>query len=311
MQASPAYALDDVAVFAKVAAVGSFTSAAQLLGLPKSNVSRAIARLEASLGQRLIVRTTRRMRLTDAGVRFADEAQRAITTLAEAAEGIRSLQVEPRGLLRVTAPVDLGRRVLASVCVAFQQRYQEVQVQALLTVRLVDLVDEGFDLALRSGTLVDSSMVARRLGTVRQCLFASPAWLAAHDIPQAPADLARVAWVHFRHRPGAATVRLTSPEGVVVEACVQGGLSCGDFTFLHAALVAGGGVGPLPVPLAAEDVLAGRLVPVLPRFAVSESPLWAVYPPQRTLPAKTRLFLEFLLDPIAQFMAPLPTADGP
>jgi DNA-binding transcriptional LysR family regulator len=209
------------------------------------------------------------------------------------------LHTEPRGLLRITAPVDLGQRVLASLCVAFQMQHPAVEIEAVLTDRMVHLLDEGFDLAIRTGELHDSSLVARRLATVRQGLFASPSWLASHRPIAQPADLADVPHVLFRHRPGAASLSLTSQRGTV-QVGVRGTLACGDFLFLRAALMADGGIGPLPLLLAADDVATGRLQRVLPEWWTAEASLWAVCPSTRHLPVRVRLFIEFLAERYAQ-----------
>lgn len=290
--------LDDVAVFVKVASTGGFSRAALALGLPKSSVSRAVARLEDSLGVRLIERTTRQMRLTHAGSDYFDQVQRALQGLDDAADSVRQLQTEPRGQLRVTAPVDLGQIVLAPLCVAFLRQHPGIDLEMVLTDRVVDLVDEGLDLAIRAGDLRDSSLVARRLGTSQLALFAGTRWLAQHSPPRHPDELRQLPAVLFRNRTGETALRLRGPQGMA-DAVLRGQLSCNNFLFLRAALIEGAGIGVLPTLVARDDVAAGRLQRLLPEWTLDEGPLWAVYPSTRHLPLKVRAFIDFLLDQLA------------
>lgn len=164
--------LNRIAVFARVVEAGSFTAAAAALGLRKSSVSRSVAALEAELGIRLLQRTTRKLSVTDAGRAYYDRARDALAGLDEARQAVSSLGAEPRGLVRVTAPVDLAGD-LAAVTSAFLRAHPDVRIEMLLTARYVDLVKEGFDLAVRAGALTDSSLLARKLGDADLGLFAS------------------------------------------------------------------------------------------------------------------------------------------
>ncbi|MCD6061002.1 MAG: Transcriptional regulator, LysR family, partial [Moraxellaceae bacterium] len=181
--------LNDVAVFEKVVSEGSLTAAASRLNQPKSSVSRALSRLEADLGVRLLQRTTRKLHLTEAGRLFFDRTKRVLGELREAEQAVTQLQEAPRGNLRITMPVELGMKFMGRVVAEFMQRHPEVSIEAELSGRMVDLVQEGFDLALRIGEFADSSLVARRLGNLSGRFYASPAYLARHGLPKKPEDL--------------------------------------------------------------------------------------------------------------------------
>jgi DNA-binding transcriptional LysR family regulator len=194
--------LNDVATFVRVADGGGFTAAANALGVPKSTVSRSLARLERVLGVRLVHRTTRALALTEAGRAYYDRVRGAVLGVAEATADVVDLGTEPRGSIRVTTPVDVGQVLLAEVVAGFVQRYPQVHFEVTLTSRIVDLVAEGFDLALRASELRDSSLVARRIGNTGMGLFASPAYLKRRGTPKAVADLASHEFIRFRSSRG-------------------------------------------------------------------------------------------------------------
>jgi DNA-binding transcriptional LysR family regulator len=176
--------LNHVAVFAEVVRAGSFTAAAASLGLPKSSVSRTVARLEDDLGVRLLHRTTRALGLTDAGRVYYERVQRALGALSEAASDAAGDTLEPRGLVRMTAPPDMGAMELVGMLARFRSDHPEITVEVALSGRFVDLVEEGFDLAIRGGRLDDSTLVARKIGTTDFALYAAPGYLARRGAPQ-------------------------------------------------------------------------------------------------------------------------------
>ncbi len=283
--------LNDVALFARVVESGSFTAAAASLGLPKSSVSRGVARLEAALGVRLLHRTTRRLRLSDAGRVYLDRASVALSGLDEARALVTDLGTEVRGTVRVTAAVDVGVRLLPPIVARFVALHPRVRVELSLTGRVVDLVEEGFDLAIRAGKLADSSLVARKLGVSRLGLFASTAYLGRRGAPRAVADLAAHDCVLFRTKGGRATWRLEGPEGDrAVE--VRGAITADEMSCVSEILHEGAGIGVLPPFLAKARP---GLVRVLPRHAMAAATLAIVSPPVRYEPACVGLLREALV----------------
>jgi DNA-binding transcriptional LysR family regulator len=287
--------LNEIAVFARVVELGSFTRAAEQLGVPRSTVSRAVARLEERLGVRLLQRSTRALRLTDAGVAYHERVAAALGLIEDAEGEVSHLQGAPRGTLRITAPYDVGAGFLAEIVARFTARYPEVRVDAVLTGRLVDLIAEGFDLAIRAGRLRDSSLMSRNLGSMESRLFAAPAYLAARGQPASPEALRDHDCVLFRPQNGKARWRLTGSAGAVLVE-VSGSIGADDFSFVRAAVCAGAGVGLLPWFLCVDDVAAGRLVRVLPRYEQTGVALYIVYPPTEHLPQRVAVFRDFLIE---------------
>src|SRR5258706_15126102 len=205
--------LNRIRLFVRVAEAGSFTAAARIVGLPKSSVSRGVAALERDLGVRLIQRTTRRLHLTEAGRAYYESVSRALSGVEEAAAAVSELQDAPSGPVRLTAPLDLGLWLLAPSVARFAERYREVRLDVALTQRVVDLVREGVDLALRAGKLADTGLVARPLGLVRAGLFASRRYLKRKGRPHSVRELAEHDCVLFRANGGRAGRDLVGPAG--------------------------------------------------------------------------------------------------
>lgn len=295
--------LNEVTTFVRVVETGSMHGAARLLGVPRSTVSRRVARLEEVLGVRLLKRTTRRMSLTEEGQRFYERVAPALEVIEGASSEAKESSGEPTGTLRVTAPVDFGHAVLGELVAAFLRRHPKVSVEVDLSNRYVDLVQEGFDVAVRAGPLQDSSLVARKLATVDLWLFASPAYLDERGAPGSPEDLARHDCVLFRPKRGAERWRLSrGDDEVTVE--VTGRVSTGDFAFLRTLVRGGAGVGYLPAFLAARDVDEGTLVRVLPPWTLGGSPVHVVTASGRHLPAKVKAFRDFLVEAMTPPPAP-------
>jgi DNA-binding transcriptional LysR family regulator len=280
---APPVDLNDVVALVQVVDAGSFTAAAAVLGLPKSAVSRRVARLEEALGVRLLQRTTRSLHLTDAGLAYHTRAAAALGALTEAKDVATEATGEPRGTVRLTAPVDMGGAVLASVLAGFSRAFPKVNVDVELTGRLVDLVAEGFDLAIRAGQLRDSSLVARRLAEAHMVLFASPEY-----------DLAKHACVLFRSKQGEAKWTLEGPRGKE-SVVVRGSITGDDFSFVRSVAAEGGGIALAPVPGTAADFAAGRLVAVLTDHHGPSSPVNLVYPSARFLPQRVAVLRDYLL----------------
>ncbi len=279
--------LNHLPLFVTVAETGSMSDTARRLGLPKSSVSRGVAALEAALGVQLFHRTTRKVTLTTAGAAFLERAQRALLLVREATQALPEQEAEPSGVLRLTAPVDLGLTVLPELAAQFTARYPGVRLEVRLSNREEDLVAEGFDLALRvAKRLRDSSLVARRLGSLELRLYASPGYLARRGAPRGVDELAGHAWLGLkglRALDGA-------PEPVLV---------ADDLSFLLQAARAGMGVAALPSFLAQPEVSAGRLARVLPRWATLAGALWLVHPKTAHPPRKVTAFRDFLLEALA------------
>ena len=286
--------LDLLSTFEAVARTASFSAAARELGTPKSTVSRAVARLEADLGVPLLYRTTRHVSLSAAGTALYDRITPLLSSLRSALSEMPEREEEPSGSLRVTAPVDLGALFLVEVVTRFTARHPAVSVDLHLTGRMVDLVAEGFDVALRvAPRLQDSSLVARRAATFTVQIYASPVYLARRGTPRSEAELDGHDWVLFRTGPQrlkvAAPVGWSSGGG-------QGRIICDDLLFVRDALLAGAGLGTLPTFLAAPEVASGRLVRVLPRFERPAGTLHVVTPAARQQPRKVVAFREMVLE---------------
>ncbi|PPK62369.1 LysR family transcriptional regulator [Actinokineospora auranticolor] len=279
--------LGDVAVFVRVVEAGSFSAAARALWMPKSSVSRRVARLENRLGVRLLHRTTRSLSLTDAGRAYHARVSVALSELDSAAGAAADSREAPRGLVRLAARPDVGAEVLPELVAAFLTRHPEMRVEVVLSTS-VDLVEGGFDLALRAG---EGGSGSTRLQDARFRLFASPVYLARKGIPQRPADLA----AHLCLRFGDADRwHLHGPRGEVsVE--VSGQLAADDLSFVRRAAVAGAGIALLPEPAVAASVRGGLLTLVLPDHHAEGRPLHLVVPSNRHLPLRVAVLRDFLV----------------
>lgn len=286
--------LNRVAVFLRVVELQSFTAAAGALSLPKSSVSRSVARLEASLGVQLLQRTTRAVQLTEAGRVYFEEASRALATLGQAHETLSQLDGKPQGAVRITAPVDLGERVLAPLAARFVRRTPGITLEFLLTSRLVNLVEEGVDLAVRAGPLRDSSLISRRVNGLEPWLLASPGYLDARGTPTSVEQLTEHDCVLFRPRRGQSDWTLTGPAGTS-RVTVHGPVAADDFTFLREAVLAGAGIGLLPSLHCEEDLARGRLMRLLAPCTGPAAPLHVVWPASRHVPRRVVLVREWLV----------------
>lgn len=294
---SEAPELEEIVAFLRVAETGSFTAAGERLGLPKSTVSRRVARLEAKLGVQLVHRTTRSLALTEAGNLFHEQASRALAALEEAAHVARAGRESPRGHLRLTAPYDVGAGSLAPLVAAFTRQHPEVTVEVILTDSTLDLVAEGIDLALRgAAVLPDSSLVGRKLASLEFWLVASPAYLKQRGTPRSPAELRNHDLALLRANHGRGKLQLHLADGSSEELVVRAAVSANGFGFLRAAALADGHLAMLPDIYAAPELRAGRLVRVLPAYTVGTGNMFLVHPAAKVLPAKARAFRDFLLE---------------
>ncbi|HEY3500129.1 MAG TPA: LysR family transcriptional regulator, partial [Polyangiaceae bacterium] len=275
------------------------TAAAKVLGVPVSSVSRAVGHLEEELGVRLLHRTTRKLSLSDSGRVFFQRMQAAIAEAEEARRAVTGFATEPRGLVRITAAAGAGGERFARLLARVAARYPKISIDLHVTYRVVDLVSEGFDLAIRAGKLDDSSLVARKVAESELRLFAAPSYLADHGRPRTPADLAGHACLTYGKRAANTTLRLEGPRGKKV-VNVRGPFSCDDMGFLREATVAGLGIALLPTELAEPAVRASRLVRVLPRWGIVGGGLYLVWPSQKLVPAHVAAVREMLIEELAR-----------
>jgi DNA-binding transcriptional LysR family regulator len=284
--------LNLVAVFEAVARTASFSAAARELGIPKSSASRAIARLENELRVQLLFRTTRQVSLSQAGTALYDRVTPLLRSMKAALGELPEREEAPSGTLKVTAPVDLGVLFLAEVVSRYTARYPSVSVDLHLTGRVVDLVGEGFDVALRvAAKLEDSSLVVRRAAPVLFHLFASPLYLARRGTPRSEDDLDEHDWIVFRG--GAQRLRVS---GVRQTPARPARIVCDDLLFVRDAVRSGAGIGLLPTFVAEADVLSGALVRILPRFERPAGSLYIVTPAAKHVPRKVTAFRELVLE---------------
>ncbi len=282
--------------FARVARLGSFTAAARELRVSTTAVSRRVADLENHLGVKLLERNTRRLSLTELGGSMLERCERILEDLAELEGLARRDQGQVRGTLRVTTGVDFGRDHLAPVIAGFQQTNPEVRIDLHLADHFVDLVGEGFDVAVRMGPLRDSALLARRLSASRLVAVASPAYLAAADAPQHPDELRGHACILDTN--GAARWTFQSATGRSVFT-PEPRFAVNSPGVTRDRLLAGEGISVAPHFAVAADLRAGRLVGVLPGYTMDEIPLHAVFPPGRRLSTRVRAFVDFLVDHFA------------
>jgi DNA-binding transcriptional LysR family regulator len=288
--------LNEIVVFAKVVETKSFTAAAQQLGLPKSTVSRKVSQLEERLAARLIQRTTRKLSLTEIGQAFYERCARIVNEIALAEQLVTDMQSTPRGILRVTAPVDLGSFRVAELTARFLADHPDLHVHLDLTDRVIDLVDEGYDLALRFGPLGESSLIARRLCGMTLKLYASSGYLAKHGAPKEPDDLADHDLLAFVPAPRLATWTLSGPGGATSELTPSARITSNNLLAIRQALRADAGISFMPEFVLEDPCGKGDLVPVLPEWSAHGADLFAVYPSVRNLSPKVRVFLDYLSD---------------
>jgi len=288
-------ALQEMSVFARVVAAGSLSAAARDLGLSPALVSRKLAALEARLGVRLVHRTTRRLHLTVEGARYFDACSRVLAEIEEANAEVSRGRAEARGALKVALPASFGHQHVAPLIPKFAERYPKVELALSLSDRSVNVMDEGFDVAVCIADLRDSSLAARRLAPNRRVVCASPAYLAAHGAPRTPEDLAKhnclvvsdfTANWEYKTRDG----RSTSVR-------VQGRYACDNWEVLRQWALAGLGIALKSTWDVYHQLEDGSLVELLPDYVFhSDVAIYAVYPHRRFLPAKTRVFIEFLAE---------------
>lgn len=283
---------DDMILFAHIAEQSSLVRAAEQLGMPKATVSRRLGNLEELLGQKLLIRTTRRLSLTEFGATFLDHCRRVTEEVVTAQDFVRSQDAQPRGSLRVSMPEDYARLTLSRALATFIETYPEIELELDLSSRLVDLIGERFDLAIRMGELAnDSTLVARKLDEQHLALYASPIYLALHPAPQHPDELQHHTALRMASNLGQPQPWQLLRGKEAWAGIPPGRMTLNSLSVIQQLLLDGAGIGMLPVPFALEDVAHNRLVRVLPSWRFPSVPAWAVMPMRRFLPSKTRAFL--------------------
>jgi DNA-binding transcriptional LysR family regulator len=289
----------EMQTFAAVVDAGSFVKAADVLGLPKAAMSRYVGELEARLGVRLLHRTTRRLSLTDEGQVFYARSKELLAGVEEAEAEITSRSGAASGLLRVNAPVTFGIRHLAPLWGVFRDRYPQVSLDVTLADRVVDLVEEGYDLAIRIASLPSSTLISKRLASTRMALCASPQYLSARGVPHQPADLAAHAVIAYSYWSTGDEWHFDGPQGhvsVKIKPCIH--TNSGDTC--RAAALAHQGVILQPTFLVGDDLAAGTLVELMPAFRSIEIGIYAVYPTRKHVAPKVRALVDFLAGHFAQ-----------
>ncbi len=283
---------DDYILFVAIVEQESMVRAAEHLAMPKATVSRRLTNLEAALGQRLLLRTTRRLTLTEFGQEFLEHCRRVAEEVASTQDFVRSQEERPRGRLRVSMPGEYAMQNFSRAFATFIETYPEIQLDLDLTSRRVDLIGERFDLAIRMGTLdSDATLVARKIDEQSFGLYASPIYLALHPAPKHPDDLEHHAALRLLSARGSAIPWKLMRGKAVWEGVPPGRLTLNSLDVIQQLLLDGAGIGALPDRFVAEDVARKRLVRVLPQWCLPPVPAWAVMPMRRYLPAKTRAFL--------------------
>ena len=285
--------LNDIVVFTKVVETKSFTGAADALGLPKSTVSRKLAQLEERLGVRLVQRTTRKLALTEIGEAYYERCARIVADVAAAEQLVTDMQATPRGRLRVTATVDFSTRYLGGIVAEFLAEHADINIELEASDRVIDLIEDGFDLAVRFGPMPESTLIARRLCSVVLVLVAAPAYLERVGKPKMIDELD--SHDHVLFTPASRNQTWTLVHG---DASYEFGrparLASNNYGAVRDMAVEGGGIAAISDFMVAEELASGVLVRVLPEWTTRPTDVHAVYPARQNLPPRLTLFLDHL-----------------
>lgn len=280
--------------FVQVATRGSLTAAAEAEGVAPAVIGRRIDALEERLGVKLLLRTTRRLTLTDEGVAFLEDAQRLLADLDSIEASVSAGGLQASGHLRITAPAGFGRRHVAPLVPRFVQQHPDVSLSLNLSDRLVDLVNEGFDCAIRVGDLPDSSLVSVRLAANRRLCVASPAYLAARGVPRHPKDIARHDCLTLSSEASQTRGWAFTVDGDMLHVRPPVRLDCSDGQVLHAWCLEGLGLAWRSWWEVSEDLKTGRLHSVLDEFAAPDNGIYAVFAQRKLMPLRLRLWIDFV-----------------
>lgn len=291
--------LTEMEAFATVVDQGGFTDAAKKMGISKSAVSKHVSSLEARLGARLLNRTTRRVSPTEIGLAYYDRARRVLNDAGEADALVTSMQSAPSGLLRISVATDFGVNHLSPVLGDFLSEFPDITVNMVLNNRYVELISEGFDMAVRIGELEDSSLRARELTDTTRRMIASPNYFKEHGRPEKIDDLNEHKLLHYSNAANSAVWKLTAPSGERRQVRTAGWLTVNDGQSLLNACIGGLGIAYLPSFLYADSMKKGLVVEAIPDLPVETQGIYAVYPPGRFTQPKVRAFIDFLVHEFA------------
>jgi DNA-binding transcriptional LysR family regulator len=288
----------EMQVFCTVVDKGSFVGAAEPLEMSKAAISRYVSGLEERLGVRLLHRTTRKLSLTEEGRQFYHQARDVLTLMDQAEEAVSSSAPEPSGVLRINAPVSFGVLHLAPVWADFMKVYPNVELDISLNDRLVDLVEEGFDAAVRIARMESSSLVGRRLAGTRMCLCASPQYLANHPEIRSLSDLTEHGVIAYTNFASGNEWQFEGPHGSETVR-TRSSVRCNNGDTCRSIALAGGGIALQPSFMVAEDLRNGDLVEILPAYQSVELGIYVVYPTRKHLATKVRVLINFLAERFA------------
>jgi len=281
--------------FATVVDQGGFTDAARKMGISKSAVSKHVSSLEARLGARLLNRTTRRVSPTEIGLVYYDRARRVLNDAGEADSLVTAMQSAPSGLLRISVATDFGANHLSPVIGEFLQSYPDITVNMVLNNRYVELISEGFDMAVRIGELEDSTLRARKLTETTRRMIAAPSYFEAYGRPKKIDDLNEHKLLHYSNQANAAVWKLTAPSGEKRQVRTAGWLTVNDGQSLLNAAISGLGIAYLPSFLYEDAMAEGLVEEAIPDLPIETQGIYAVYPPGRFTQPKVRAFIDFLV----------------
>lgn len=296
MQVKEMDRLSEMEAFATVVDQGGFTDAAKKLGISKSAVSKHVSSLEARLGARLLNRTTRRVSPTEIGLAYYDRARRVLNDAGEADALVTAMQSAPSGTLRVSIATDFGVNHISPILGKFLHAYPDITVNMVLNNRYVELISEGFDMAIRVGELEDSSLRARKICETRRRMIAAPSYFERYGRPQKIDDLNDHKLLHYSNSSSNNVWKLSAPSGEKRQVRTEGWLTVNDGQSLLNAAVGGLGIAYLPSFLYAESLRSGLLVDVIPDLPVETQGIYAVYLPGRYIQPKVRAFIDFLVE---------------
>lgn len=288
--------LTEMEAFAMVVDQGGFTDAARKMGISKSAVSKHVSALEARLGARLLNRTTRRVSPTEIGLVYYDRARRVLNDAGEADSLVTAMQSAPSGVLRMSVATDFGTALLTPVLDAFLREYPDISVNMVLKNRYVELISEGFDMAIRLGEMEDSSLRARKITEATQRLVAAPAYIEQHGRPARIDDLADHRLLHYSNQASSNLWRIAAPSGEVRQVRGSGWLTVNDGKSLLDAAIKGLGIAYLPSYLYHGAMTQGLVEDVIPDLPQTTMGVYAVYPPGRFTQPKVRAFIDFLVE---------------
>lgn len=286
--------LNEIAIFVKVVETGSFIGAAKSLDMPKSTVSARLSSLEKRLGVTLIRRTTRKLHITDAGQLYYEQCLKAMSQIMAAEEQVSQNQATPHGLLRVTAPIELGGALLPSVIEEFNKKYPDVKLEIVLTDRTVDLISEGIDIGIRTGNLKDSSLIAKKLGMIYFAPFASPKYLKRNKEIKSPKDLEGHFTIPFTRSGSDEWNLIGTKDKQTVK--IDKGLVINDLNLIKSLTISGMGISLIPTFLCYNEVKSGKLIRILNNWRTDLRPVHFVYPSQKFVTPKIKAFIAVATD---------------